>query len=248
MGITRNDLMKAGFEDKVSPPIPRLIVSVDAEEKHGKTHFGLTAPPPVAYFDIDEGMDEIRNKFPHLKDGKDLIYYPVEYDNTDDVLAEKQVKKMIAAYKMCLEAPDSVVRSIVFDTDTEFWEMLRLARFGRLTQVKPHHYGPVNAEYRTLIRLAKRSSKNLILLHKKKDEYVKGKKSDLGIPTGKKIRAGMKEVGYLVQVIVELFRDEDGYNMEIKRCRQNPELDGEVFTTEYGAGDVQFPLPWGTGI
>ena len=36
--------------------------------------------------------------------------------------------------------------TVVMDTASEAHELSRLAAFGKLTQVMPHHYGPVNAE------------------------------------------------------------------------------------------------------
>ena len=41
----------------------RLIVSVEGLEKRGKTHFAMTAPPPIAYFDMDIGAEGVVNKF-----------------------------------------------------------------------------------------------------------------------------------------------------------------------------------------
>lgn len=234
---TTKDLEGMGFVASTPAPSPRLIASIDGLEKTGKTHLALTAPAPIAYFDLDEGMSEIIDKFPKLSKPGQFLYYHIDYDDEDDDLAEKHIGKVLKAYRSCLSAPDSVVKTIVFDTDSDFWEMLRLARFGRLTQVKPHHYAPVNAEFRRYIRDAKRSNKNLILLHKKKDEYIQTKSMKTAMPTGKKIRAGMKEVGYLVQVVLDLEKDEDGRHCTIVESRHNPDIEGMVLNGE----EINFP-------
>jgi len=85
----------------------------------------------------------------------------------------------------------------------------------------PYHYGPVNAEYRELIRKAYASGKNLILLHKMKDEYVNDKR------TGSLKRSGFSDTGYMVQVNVRMWRDEENnFHLYVKDCRQSPEVAG----------------------
>ncbi len=54
---------------------------------------------------------------------------------------------------LCFKALESKeIKSIVIDTASEAWELVRLARFGKLTQVMPQHYGPVNTEFRDMIK------------------------------------------------------------------------------------------------
>jgi hypothetical protein len=105
------------------------------------------------------------------------------------------------------------------DTATEAWELVRLARFGKLTQVMPMQYGPVNTEFRDMIKQVYKTDKNLILLHKVKKEYVDDKF------TGELERAGFGDTGYLVQINLLLGWDEDeGFSMYIRDCRQNMDI------------------------
>ena len=127
---------------------------------------------------------------------------------------------------------DSKVRTVVMDTASEVWELLRMAAFGKLDHVMPHHYGPVNAEYRGLLRMAYVSDKNLILLHKVKNEYINDKR------TGNYERAGFTDTGFMVQVNVRCWRRLNGdkqlvFGMTIDDSRQNAdvagmELEGEM--------------------
>lgn len=232
----------------VVPPAPiRLFCSAYAKEKEGKTNFGLTSPWPIAYFDIDDGVTEIVDKFAGYEDG--IIHFPIEYDIDDDKLAERETEKWLKAYRGVLEMPDDVVRSIVFDTDTEMWDMLRLAEFGQLTDVPPSEYKRTNHIWLSVLAAAKRSTKNVILLNQMKEEWVspKGKsksgKKKMAQWTGDFIRDCMKKVPYKVQASIHLYRDDDGYNAEIMRCRQNPQVEGEILTTEYenmGDDDLNF--------
>ncbi len=105
------------------------------------------------------------------------------------------------------------------------------AIFGKLDQVKPHHYGPVNAEFRDLYREAYDGPGNLIMLHKAKAEYVNDSR------TGRRERAGFTDTGFLVQVEIKLYKepaedrdgdDDNGYRGQIISCRQQPEIEGQI--------------------
>jgi hypothetical protein len=210
-----------GFEDAPDGITQRLVASISGLEKQGKTHFALTAPDPIAIFNLDIGMEGVANKF--RAQGKEIAVYDTIIPVADE--AEKEWEKLEKAYWAVLK--DKWVRTVVLDTATEIWELLRLARFGKLTQVMPYHYGPVNAEYRKLIKAAYDTDKNLILLHKMKPKYVNDKR------TAEYERAGFGDTGFLVQVNAQVYRDlpDEGetnpaFNLYVKDCRQNAELVG----------------------
>jgi hypothetical protein len=241
--ITISDLRRAGAKP-VPKDEPFMIMAVKALPGKGKTHFSLTAPPPIAFFDMDDGITEIRDKFDLTDD--QLLHFPVPYDGEDDVIAEKALNNMAKQFDMCINAPNDVVRSIVIDSDSELWEMIRLARFGRLKDVKPDSYGPVNREYMGYIKRAKKRKKNLILINQMKEEWVspgmkKGKKA-MAQWTGNFIPDRMKKTQYLIQVDVEMFVDELGFNLRVDKCRKNPYLVGEVLTTEFGNDEEKLDM------
>jgi hypothetical protein len=216
-----SELKKLGFVDSKDRDVyPRIILSISALEKQGKTHFALTAPGPIAMFSTDIGEEGVVGKFKK----KIMILDVARIDEDAAEKAPLEWDKFKKAYNHCLRSKE--VRSIVIDTATEIWELLRMARFGRLTQVMPYQYGPVNAEYRTLIRDAYNFDKNLILIHKMKAQYVNDKR------TGEWERSGFSDTGFLVQVNTQIYRyaPEDGgaFCLWVKDCRQNPELAGEV--------------------
>jgi hypothetical protein len=228
--ITDKELLKAGFKPKKAEVQKRLIIQVEGHEKTGKTHFALTAPGPIAYFGLDLGDEGVIEKF--LAQGKEIItpddsirvpnvieMHP-DGPKMDAVNAWEQMKR---AFIASCRSPQ--VRTVVFDTATEAWELIRLARFGKLAQVLPVQYGPVNAEMRGLIRTAYDSTKSLILLHKMKPEYVNDRR------TGKYERAGFGDTEYLVQVNLRTVYDTETntFGMEVLNCRQNMVLSGQVF-------------------
>jgi hypothetical protein len=153
-------------------------------------------------------------------------------------------EKFLERYQYALEH----YRSIVIDTGTELWELHRLARFGKLEQVKPHHYGPVNAEHRELFRMAYDTDVNLVYIQKMKDEYVNDQR------TGRLKTAGFSDAPYQSQVNVRLGRvreEESGtvlFSATVESsgpespwggCRLNPDAEGLIFTQpDCGFADV----------
>jgi len=205
---------------------PRLIASISGLEKQGKTHFALGAPGPVAMFNIDIGLEGVVGKF---VDDKDIQVMDIELSQEPEkALDEWEAVK--TAYMNKLRDPN--VRTIIWDTATEMWELVRIARFGKLVQVMPFHYGPVNAEFSKLLKAAYDTNKNLILLNRMKAVYINDKR------TKDYERAGFSGTGFLAQVNAQVYRDEsdeDGpgeFHCYVKDCRQNPDLAGEVLSGE----------------
>lgn len=219
----KQTMNKKGFTSAKDIEIaPRIIMSIEGLEKQGKTHFALTAPGPIAMFSTDIGEEGVVSKF------KDKDIWVMSIDKVDENSTEqapKEYARFKTAYTDVLRGKD--VRTVVIDTATEIWEILRMARFGRLTQVMPYQYGPVNAEYRALIREAYTYDKNLILLHKMKPQYINDKR------TGEYERAGFGDTGFLVQVNAQVYRyspsDGGEFVIYVRDCRQNPDLTGEEF-------------------
>ncbi len=214
----------------------RIIMSVEAKEKSGKSNFALTAPSPHAYFDFDTGLEGVIEKFIPEKE-----VYVGEYRRDKSELLtqaawETMWKKFKGEYVQSLKVP--AIRTVTLDTGTEMWELLRMAKFGKLTQVMPNQYGPVNDEFREMVRVAYSSDKNVILLHKMKEEYVTDKaKPSIANRTGRYIRAGFNDVPYLVQMNLSLYKTpEEGFCCTILDCRQNPTIEG---LTLYNA-DITF--------
>jgi len=222
--LTNNKMTALGFTraTKETGVKHRLVLSLEAREKQGKSHFGLTVPAPIALFDFDTGLEGVLSKFSATKE----IWYN-DYRKLGNALDQAQYtimwEKFHKQYLGALGMPE--MRTILIDTASEAWELLRLARFGKLTQVMPYHYGPVNAEFREMIRKVYDTDKNLILLHKMKKRY-RDDKWDGGYE-----RSGFGDMGFLVQVNARIYRDEDGeFVLEVRDCRQNAAIAGMEFS------------------
>uniref|UniRef100_A0A6H2A3W1 Putative ATPase domain containing protein n=1 Tax=viral metagenome TaxID=1070528 RepID=A0A6H2A3W1_9ZZZZ len=234
-------LLKSGRFVKASPDIKqRLILAVVAQEGQGKTHFSFTAPDTIVTFNADFGLEGVIHKF--IQQGKTILEYQVPMPNPQSRDVEKEAQKvwddLEAAYDECLRNPS--VRTIIFDTATEIWEVVRLAYLGKLTEVMPHHYTAVNAQFRRFLKRADKTDKNLILLQKMKPTYV-GKNA-----TGDYEIAGFNDTPYIVQAVIFPHRAKvntklaDGtvvkkgeFYIEIgEKCRHNPAVSGTIFTGE----------------
>lgn len=255
-----------GFVKATDQAIKALIVSICGEEGQGKTHFSLSAPGPIAFFNTDIGLRGVVEKFAKEKDINVFNISVPSARPEDDKRVQERLKerekgytvdqaikdllsedartewdRMISGVKYALL--DSDIRTLVFDTATELWEMLRLAHFGKLTEVQSWHYGPCNADYRSLIKMFFKGDdpiKNVILIHKMKTIYVNNKATD------KRESAGFSGTGHMVQVNATMtkdipWEDENGdwqtgeYNLQFnvrKGCRLRPELDGTYLTGE----------------
>lgn len=214
---------------------PRLVAAVAAREKQGKTHLSLTAPDPIIHFNADIGLEGVVHKF--LNAGKQILVYNIPIPEMDKKNVDKEAGKiwddMSAAMDVALSNP--AVRTIILDTATEVWEIVRLAYFGKLTEIKPHHYSGVNAEFRTFLKKVYKTDKNLILIQKMKAEYVDNKR------TGDWEMAGFSDTPFIAQVVLHPFHVEknmileDGYaaqkgefGVKIYKSRHNPSMDGQI--------------------
>ena len=216
------DLQKLGFAAPSLDPVYRVIMATSGREKSGKTNFAFTQPGPIGCISLDTGTKGVVEKF--VRGGK--VIYLKEHQSTSRMVnssksiktdAEKVWNEVEQEFVSMLRSPS--IRSIVMDTASEAYDLLKLARFGKLTQVMPHHYGPVNDEFQDWIRMAFEYDKNVVLLHKVKKEYVsksgkKTKSDDMkdSVWSGEYERAGYNGMGFLVEVNAEHYRDHETRN------------------------------------
>jgi len=209
-----------GFEPaaELYKPKKRLIVAIDAHEKQGKTHFGLTAPGPIAYFNFDRSPEDVLPKFP----GKDILVsdqkIPPDWGNKPQqfyVTVWERFKKLFLA-----AAEHPRFRSIVVDTATELWEVLRMARLGALAKVMPYQYTPVNAEMTATIKHILPCDKNVIFIHKLRPQYVNDKWN------GGYERSGFNQMKFLVQSNISLRFENGDFICRINDCSRNMSLCG----------------------
>ena len=237
-------------------PAPRrLVVALDGIEKVGKTRLALTAPGPIAYQNFDIGLEGVIEPFQSQK-----VIFRADYGiatTKDDSQAEVMAKALPEWLRFVTDWKDFVVpamksglvRTGVWDTGTEIWEMQRLARLGKLTQVMPHHYTALNAEYQALVREVYETNGNLVILHKLKPEWKESPGSGgKANKTGLFERSGFGGTGFLVQLNATCWRERlEGdpagapsgpFHVTIRDCRQNATCAGTDLQDEMAS------FPW----
>ncbi len=228
---TIQQLKALGFSDERVELPRRLVASVAGRPKTGKTHFSLTAPDPILFFNIDIGTEGVIEKFQDGLDGqpgKQIYKYDIRVPKG---ATQGVYETMWADYKKRLQTAYGLSSgTVIHDTASESYELSRLARFGKLTQVLPHHYTEVNSEWRELMRLAYDSRMNTIFIHKTKPKYINN------VRTSEYEISGMSEIPYLVQINLETFRNDDPdgggpeFGIKVVDSRHSPNLNGDIYT------------------
>lgn len=215
----------------------------------GKTHFGCTAPDPIAFFGLDEGHEGIVGDF--QRKGKKIAtrrfdhQVPLTKKMTSEEMQTASEHILKEVWRPFQEAFDKVVKSgmfrtIVLDTANEVNEIIKLANFGKIAQISQYAYPYLNNEFAKLVKEPAKHGINLVLLSHLKDEYKTAKVFDVqknefvakDERTGRRIGAGNSKVFTLVddQVRTLFTPTKDGpkFELEVKKARRAPEMVGQT--------------------
>ena len=219
----------------------RLFVEVGGLQKQGKTHFLFSAPGPIAYFDFNNRSDYVADKF---CDEKEIHMY--EYGRTKGM--EMSVwravwDEFVTDFKAAVAHPE--IRTIGIDTDTDLWEIRRIAQFGRASSV-PTAYSALNKDLRDLFNMVRHTDKNLVVLTEMKKKYVT---RIVRTPKGEHEQAswdgtyemvGWSGTPYKVDMVCSTSYDvaEKEFVLNIINSGIQPGLAGE----EYSGIDCSFPI------
>jgi len=217
----------------------RLILNIQGTEGSGKDHMALEYDRgPIYVHSFDQGLEGVVQKFQNKRE-----IYTAEYELTiqPGEASDKDVgeaanvlwEQFVSNYRDSL-ASTRTEGMVMIDTGTEVWELLRLASFGKLTQVMPHHYSKPNAEFRDLVREGYDAT-NVVWLHKMVDvweNYTDSKGQEKGRKTGEKGYKGMSDIPFLVQGNVQTWMEtkpEGGATFQctiLDKYRLNPDIIG----------------------
>lgn len=226
----------------------RLVLNVQGPEKTGKNHLAFCYNQgPIYVHSFDRGLEGVVQKFQATREiyvaDYELVIQPGEGTEKEVGNAANVVwEQFISNYRDSL-ASTRDEGLVLVDTGTESWELLRLASFGKLTQVMPHMYSKPNAEFRDLVREGYDAT-NVIWLHKMKDEwenYLDNKGQEKSRRTGQKKAMMMNDIPFLVQCNIQTWTQGnlDGagcqFNAQILDCRLNQELMGMNVDNDFNA-------------
>lgn len=222
-----------------------LMINIDGAEGCGKTSLALTMAElgTVGYIDIDQSIDRARR--PVMPKGRTLQVRQLSVRYQGGMAEEVTKRTCLPAWQGMRKQVNTLAKewanTIIADTGTELWELLRLGAFGTLTPQgrTDRLYGPVNAEFRQFLRGINRNHlRHLIVINQMKDEYkdvmVAGKKDS--IKTGNLQRVGFKELGYLADMTLRCYKGKDGsFRAKLEMCKlapNGPALEGTDFEDE----------------
>jgi len=203
-----------------------LSMCINGRRGAGKSHFALEfSPRPVLIQPLDPTLRFILEKFDltNVKMGQyprlsaeltkavSGIKKAAEIADSKEAFTKMQeeAQKVWATYSQDFYSALSWARTIIWDTGSEAWELLRLARHGKLTQIESFHYGALNSEFREMIRAAQDTGVNHIILQKMKEKWgetvsATGKVSRG--PTGEWEPSGFSHIGYEVTLEGEVYQ------------------------------------------
>lgn len=216
------------------------LTEIYGDTDTGKTTLALSAPGPIAFLHAAEKVDGVIQPFASDKKIRVHNFSGVFTGKPEEVARAgmKTWREFVAAW----EDAWTWARTIIVDTHTEAWELIRIAYFGGYKPEKGRpdaNYGPVNAEWRSLFKKFRAQDRcNLIVIGQTKDEYKesKGMDSKLGQRTGRTIRAGQREVPYFADVILRMDRVGGDFTATVEKGWFHAELEGTPFVNE----DVRF--------
>ena len=242
------DLEGTGFVVEPLAPENRLIMAVYGAQKSGKTRLALTAPGPIVYQALDPGLEGVVEEFeaagkviakriydvslpdslrPRYDAKERKVIQPIQQQVVDHI--ERRWEEFCTDYRAGLR---SKARTMVWDTGSDIWDFMRLARHGKLTQVQPKDHQAVNYEMTSMIRAAFDYNKNLIILGRTGDEWT-DREGGGSRKTGATVKRGFKDIPAIAQVVITMERviDEDGnvnFMAKVEDCRHNKDVMGMV--------------------
>lgn len=220
------------FQRANTDPVFRMIGASQGEEGTGKTRFWLQAPDPIyVHLSDPAGLEGVISLAAPGKNVQVVSYdfNPRKFKEGIErkTAALKVWEQFIADFEIAL----THAKTILWDKEDFFWELIRNARFGKDSD-RPNEYSDLYMEYRSLIYRAFGAGCNFGLIRGMKEKWdQKPKPGDptkmIGVPSGIFVPRGMKEVPELAQInLVFGWNKDEGYWLEIGKCRQNGELRG----------------------
>lgn len=194
---TAAELARLGFERAMSEVIPIGYVALDGRDKSGRTDWALrSTPAPIGFYNLNQGINGVVQKFQKKKE----IYVKNMPTPTNQTEAVEHCQAFEESWMSLLK---SGVRTLVVDNGGEWWEMARIAEFGKAS-ARAREYGNLNAWMDRLLEEPLKHKCNVIIIHNLRDEYAGDNK------TGNLLRWGYKNIRHKAELNVCLEFFEEG--------------------------------------
>lgn len=250
-------------------PKHRLIYLDTGEEGTGKTHFGLTMPGPILVQSLDTGGTEGLVEQPEFASKeiylKEYPWAPGEGHLKFKGMSEQAVRKFLTEQATELMrglvedfyyALDNGIRSVLWDKETDIWEMARFSEFGGPNDA-PRNYPALNRFYKGLILKPYGYGVNFGMIDGLKDEWVSKADGQGNVKpknSGKRVRQGYDSLPGMVQISIERTsrpsvsgegdeRVVDGGGFLVGKSRQNSSLQNQDMPAMSFADLAQLVFP-----
>ncbi len=217
-----NQLLAAGFTNQSAPLTRRMIVGIRGQEKTGKTDLALTAPQPIMFFRMDTSAQYVVDKA--RARGVEVYDYFVDIPKNGNVAAYSQLWEAYKAHLLLAYRMNQ--GSVVIDTETAQYQLIRLARHGKVSGIAESNFPAMYAELNGLVAAAfSASNMTTIYLHRMGRMFR----------TDEMEQKGYREMPYSVQANIETTRIDQPqggmpwFGMTVKDCVQNPTLNNKIF-------------------
>lgn len=204
-------------------PDDKPAIGVYGVEGTGKTRFAATAPGPIGLLALDKKSKRtfleiataretlvISNDKPLMTDAQAI---KMAMTNGDDPRGLAEIKQ---AYEAVVQAVFDLgmayakhpeIKTIVVDTNSQFFDWILFSHFGRRNQIPPISRGAANQDMIDFVNALR--SKNLVLIHRSKEIWKPTGATDGGgkpirEPSGKYEADGFKNIGAFLTASLEL--------------------------------------------
>ena len=202
----------------------RIIAASFGEVGTGKTSWWLGAPGPIVVQTLDQGLEGVVEPFTKDKDiyiaNYDLAFRPGE--EFTHACAVEARDKFVEDFEHAI----GVARTIVWDRESDMWDMFFYAEFGTddaFGAAPPKDWDRLKGKIRRLIAMAKASDVNFGLIQGMKNEWVQKVNAKSGAKqaaqSGQRIRKGMDDIDALVHINIEHTRTAGQFGLTVGKCR-----------------------------
>jgi len=209
-----------GYKPSAEIAAQRLVMVYTGDGGMGKSDRALTAPDPIAYFDIDHGAEGVIQKA--VKAGKDVTVLPIDWPDTGTQAEYKAIwDDLMTKFRLVKNLLRGTGGTIIWDTFTELVELAEWAFVGKINEIPPTRHKQYQAPLRSIVRsMLDDTQLNGIFIHKWGTVFQKPNEYEI---------KGYKDMMYQVQVVAQLYQDGTGNRVQkIIKSRQNGMLQGQV--------------------
>lgn len=227
-----------------------IFWDIGGEEKTGKTTLALSLPGDMGVVDLNRGLDGViqkaiaRRKKASIKGSVRISACPAPDGEEDSAKVKAEALKVWKSMDADMRQGFKTMRSVVVDSGTEFYKLSRMCSFGDVKSKGGKgqlDYDEVYRRMRFLLNQFHTNKAHLIITHQLKDEWVSKIDPQTGnrksSKTGKLIRDGFDEIGYMSQIVIRTEKRIDKeagliFVGRVESCRFNADLEGAEFTSE----------------